>query len=1320
MDASSHPRGQRVPLQPRSKTEQAGPISEGMEGDQGPVKPKDRKLSQSRERSSSHQQPASAQAQDKEEKRSARLALSRTFLAAPVGRSSEELCPEEVRLANTLDSWGAPDDDGSLAPSTRRLVRSHGVPPQPIGPRPSWLDAPSDGHATETRRSMRQPPADADKQAASLTASLTAPRSARLDSADLGPRRNSEAAPGRLPRSRSLRATSMALEFPIDEDTEILNFDGKTMPVYGDHAKTAPLPGMHAGGSGEADVANGHDLAGLTSPQANRFSRLNDTLQLHREGKGMIKRGAVSPADGEDAAHAGDVSRRVRFQPRGNQAGVLGADVGAGWDSSDAFAQMPGAVEVFDVHERMPQVGAGGGFAVREDTDVIDARLGGNSFAVREDTDVVNGRRRGSSFAVREDTDVMNGHWGGSSFAVREDTDVVDGRRGGNSFAVREDTDVVDGRWGGNSFAVREDTDVVDGRQGGNSFAVREDTDVVDGRWGGNSFAVREDTDVVDGRWGGSSFAVREDTDVMNGRRGGNSFAVREDTDLIDARRGGNSFAVREDTDVVNGRRRGSSFAVREDTEVINAHRGDSAFNIREDTEVLNRQALTSGSAFEVREDTEVLARCAVGAQAGSAAAAAALGRGLSAEFELPDRTDMANATTHGGSSFDIPPSTGAMRARGRAGLPDLKAQPPAAFMVREDTAPVSREGSAALGCSRRLHSGTARRRLPFGNTDLPAGNEAAAPAAAACGATQAPALSPLEAAEPACLVHDEFAVLEETRPAHAAAADGGGPSEGAFDSEEDAENACVRRAAARRPPQARSNGAVLCTREDKPDELLQCGGELGSECSSDWDASAPASPMRRPGSNGLGALTPAGSPLRNQSPHRGLPPRSPNKLAPVHRQRGRQVLAAPVAQASSQRPRALQSASKTLNPFEDSFTTSNLQRLGDLSAVAGVTAVSQEELQAFVDAITAGDAASLPGLSAAPGAALLGRGGYAAVYRTTLRAASAAGASGEQVALKLAEPPAPWEFAALRALVSRVPQRYSPLFMPARCIFLPRAAAGGDAPAHNSHAALARADGGAAAGFSVLAMPLGVHGTLLDLINAHKTMRREIGSCLVLYLALQLVLALHAMQQARIIHTDIKPDNCLLSWPPQLAQGGTAGVPRWTAAAADRPGSAWGGGCMQVIDFGRAIDLDLLPAGSQFVGASTTEGMQCPEMLGSKPWHYCHDAFCVAATMHALLLGRYIGVQAVQPLAGGAAAKPIFKPCTAVPKSNPRKALWDRVLRALLNCPLPPERPNITPLISQLSAELEASEAASPQLWKDMMSAQTLVTAYSAGRQPS
>ena len=44
-------------------------------------------------------------------------------------------------------------------------------------------------------------------------------------------------------------------------------------------------------------------------------------------------------------------------------------------------------------------------------------------------------------------------------------------------------------------------------------------------------------------------------------------------------------------------------------------------------------------------------------------------------------------------------------------------------------------------------------------------------------------------------------------------------------------------------------------------------------------------------------------------------------------------------------------------------------------------------------------------------------------------------------------------------------------------------------------------------ASLSVLAMPQGVDGTLLDLINAHKAADKPIGDALVLYIALQMLL---------------------------------------------------------------------------------------------------------------------------------------------------------------------------------------------------------------------
>lgn len=156
---------------------------------------------------------------------------------------------------------------------------------------------------------------------------------------------------------------------------------------------------------------------------------------------------------------------------------------------------------------------------------------------------------------------------------------------------------------------------------------------------------------------------------------------------------------------------------------------------------------------------------------------------------------------------------------------------------------------------------------------------QAAVPPALA-GATRLPSVSPLEAAEPDCPAHDEFTVLEETRPAHPATAGvsaDDSPSDAAFEIEEDAENAGVHGGSGARDPRPRADGAMLCTLADKPEEVLQWVEDERE--SGEWECPSPASPMRP---TGLGSITPAGSPLRNQSPHRGLPPLSPNNLVPV------------------------------------------------------------------------------------------------------------------------------------------------------------------------------------------------------------------------------------------------------------------------------------------------------------------------------------------------------------------------------------------------------------------------------------------------------
>lgn len=43
----------------------------------------------------------------------------------------------------------------------------------------------------------------------------------------------------------------------------------------------------------------------------------------------------------------------------------------------------------------------------------------------------------------------------------------------------------------------------------------------------------------------------------------------------------------------------------------------------------------------------------------------------------------------------------------------------------------------------------------------------------------------------------------------------------------------------------------------------------------------------------------------------------------------------------------------------------------------------------------------------------------------------------------------------------------------------------------------------------------------------------------------------------------------------------------------------------LQLIDFGRSIDMKLFPSGKSFVHSFTSADLKTPEMLEGKPWNY-------------------------------------------------------------------------------------------------------------------
>ena len=65
----------------------------------------------------------------------------------------------------------------------------------------------------------------------------------------------------------------------------------------------------------------------------------------------------------------------------------------------------------------------------------------------------------------------------------------------------------------------------------------------------------------------------------------------------------------------------------------------------------------------------------------------------------------------------------------------------------------------------------------------------------------------------------------------------------------------------------------------------------------------------------------------------------------------------------------------------------------------------------------------------------------------------------------------------------------------------------------------------------------------------------------------------------------------------------------------------------LQLIDFGRSIDLKLFPSDISFTKVVKTDGIKNIEMREGKPWREHIDFYGVCATVYCLLFGTYMDV---------------------------------------------------------------------------------------------
>jgi len=136
-------------------------------------------------------------------------------------------------------------------------------------------------------------------------------------------------------------------------------------------------------------------------------------------------------------------------------------------------------------------------------------------------------------------------------------------------------------------------------------------------------------------------------------------------------------------------------------------------------------------------------------------------------------------------------------------------------------------------------------------------------------------------------------------------------------------------------------------------------------------------------------------------------------------------------------------------------------------------------------------------------------------------------------------------------------------------------------------------------------------HGTLLDIINLIKDMDKkvsvEVAEPLAIYLIAELLGLIEYLHSVDIIHADIKPDNFMVRFIPD----------RYNLHSTP---------CVQLIDFGKSLDLRLLPENTVFDEVLVdTDLLKCVEMREGRPWMHHIDFFGLAGIAHCLLFGGYI-----------------------------------------------------------------------------------------------
>ncbi|XP_078428705.1 protein kinase and Mad3-BUB1-I domain-containing protein isoform X2 [Wolffia australiana] len=252
------------------------------------------------------------------------------------------------------------------------------------------------------------------------------------------------------------------------------------------------------------------------------------------------------------------------------------------------------------------------------------------------------------------------------------------------------------------------------------------------------------------------------------------------------------------------------------------------------------------------------------------------------------------------------------------------------------------------------------------------------------------------------------------------------------------------------------------------------------------------------------------------------------------------------------------------------------------------------------------------------------GQGGFAQVFK-----ASVDNNPELIVALKIQRPAFPWEFYMYRLLDMKIPDVERSSFGTAHGIYV-------------------------YSDWSVLVTDYLSHGTLQDAINSYLVLQKHMEEVLCIFYTIEMLRILETLHSVGIIHGDFKPDNLLMRY--------TRGDELTDDGFRSRKGS-WSGLGLCLVDWGRGIDLNLFPPGTEFVGDCRTSGFRCVQMQEDKPWTFQVDTYGLCVIVHMMLHGSYMSIMKKASPDGTVSYKPKLPL-----KRYWNVALWENLFSTLLN----------------------------------------------------